>query len=136
MKNRNLFIYIYLFFSICNLFLFQKLEAKGKDNINATSYDSLIIKLNKLKDNDTNKIVILNNLFKLTDSIQFIQKAIKLSETIGYKRGLANSYFELGKYYCFKTNDNKSALSNLIISNHLADEVNNISVLIYTYLYI
>jgi signal transduction histidine kinase len=74
-------------------------------NAQQDKVDSLEILLRNCKSNDTSKINLLNKIasnFIMTNNFEegftYIQDALKIGNKLGYSHGLANSYYELGRY--------------------------------------
>jgi class 3 adenylate cyclase/tetratricopeptide (TPR) repeat protein len=92
----------YLFSLICivlfNFPITQSQPDQQKDKI-----DSLLSVLSNAK--DTVRVNILNSLSKEFEfrepdkSYQYAEEAVRLSEEIGYKKGLANGYMNIGNYH-------------------------------------
>jgi signal transduction histidine kinase len=78
--------------------------------------DSLLIELGKIKD-DTTKINLLNEIaadyqgLNLEKTLHYADQALKLSISVKWKDGMANSYKNIGNYYIGKS-DLKNALNN------------------------
>lgn len=91
--------------------------------------DSLIILLEK-SSNDTSKIILLNTLSDKqyrnspSKALVYSQEALKLSQELGYKRGMAKSYNNIGiVYYCQGNYTN--ALNNYLEAVKVYEEIND-----------
>ncbi|MCX6147188.1 MAG: ATP-binding protein [Candidatus Kapabacteria bacterium] len=100
------------------------------------SIDSLKLLVSKLKDNDTSKVLAYHNLFKFTNSVNFAQQALEISKNLNFKRGLAISYLDVGKFQCFNDSSSNVTLTNLLNACKYSEETKDFNTLSSSYLYI
>jgi tetratricopeptide (TPR) repeat protein len=86
--------------------------------------DSLLAEIQKSKD-DTNKVKMYEHLIydedgvihtdtKVVDEkLEYAQKVLSLSQKLGYKKGIAEGYNDIGIAYMYKKGYSKSAFENL-----------------------
>ena len=124
--NQNLQIRLLLqpAFTICFILLFQFLFSQN------SKIDSLHALLKTDKE-DTNKVNHLNKLFgdyiysSPDTALNYAQQALKLSEKINWKKGIANSFGNLGVCYRLKADYPKALdyyLKALMIDEELKDK--------------
>jgi len=83
-----------------------------------TKADSLL-KVLKYAPEDTSKVNLLNNLFKEyqnddpTEALKYSKQALELAAKLGFQRGIASSYNNIG-FACFNNGNTNDALDNYL----------------------
>ncbi|MEO6304557.1 MAG: tetratricopeptide repeat protein, partial [Bacteroidia bacterium] len=77
----------------------------------------------------------MHQLFRETDSVDYSLRALQLSEKLDYKRGIALSFLNIGRYYYFDGKHDIS-LDYLGKAVKIAKEINHKKVLASAYRYI
>ena len=119
-----------LTFFIMTFFVFFSLNIYAKQNEN----DSLKSVL-KSSITDSIKVQILHRLYQVNDSVYFSFQALDISQKIHYKKGIALSLLDIGRYYYFDGKEDIS-LSYLIKAVKSAEEIGDKKTLISAYRYI
>jgi len=101
--------------------------------------DSLLSVLKKAKE-DTNKVVILNNLSDEYETMgeyvkenNFGKEGLALAQKLQFKKGEAKCYINIGNLYWYQSNYNK-ALENYLSSLKINEEIGNKKGIAYGYL--
>jgi tetratricopeptide (TPR) repeat protein len=106
---KNLIILLIAFFLVKNI-SFAQLHGKAK-------IDSLLNELPKMKE-DTNGVNLLSNIavsyteINPEEGLNYIQRGLNLSKKIGWQRGFAKLYLNLGNIYLFGLFDNQKAMEH------------------------
>ncbi len=119
------FTYFVIFLS-----LILQLDAFSIQNEN-DSLQSVILSTTS----DSVRVRALHRLYQIHDSVYFAFKALDLSKVSGYKRGVALSQLDIGRFYFFDGKEDV-ALSYLIKSIKSAEELADKSILISAFRYV
>jgi serine phosphatase RsbU (regulator of sigma subunit) len=103
-------------------------------NAQTNKTDSLLVVL-KTQTNDSYKVKTLHQLYLTTDSVDYAIQGLELAKTIKYKKGIAQSLLDIGRYYYFNGKQDLS-LDYLIKAAKIAEEIANKRILAGTYRYI
>ena len=115
-------------------YLFLLLLLACQVQAQASNVDSLRKAINFSK-NDSVKVDLLHQLYLKEDSVEIAIKALELSQQIDYKKGMAQSFLDLGRSYYFAGKEDIS-LNYLRKSLKIAEEINAKPVLKNAYRYI
>jgi tetratricopeptide (TPR) repeat protein len=94
-------------------------------NLNNPGFDSLMIELNKITKEDTNKVNLLCKISDVCpeeDMLKYVKPALRLAQKLNYKRGIADALSNIS-YAAVLKGDNSEALQNYKIILKIEEEI-------------